>query len=125
MFAETPVMSPYLLAFAVSDFIFSSLKLGSTLHRIYTRPDIGAIPRTQFALRNSDLFLKELERYVNFKYELTKVDQIALPDFQSGLFIINMKYMVKSTTALNDFSVVDKGRCVDLCLQFPFHAKQS
>lgn len=86
MFEETPVMSPYLLAFALSDFDYSSMKNGRVEHRIYTRPDNEAVLRTQFALQNSDLFLKELERYVDFRYELSKLYQIALPDFASGLF---------------------------------------
>jgi aminopeptidase N len=77
-------MSPYLLAFIISDFDFSSFKVGPTLHRIYTRPDNDATFRTQFALTNSDLLLKELERYVSHRYELNKLDQAALPDFQSG-----------------------------------------
>lgn len=85
-FKETPIMSPYLLAFVISDFEFSSVQSALTLHRIFTRPDNDAVFKTQFALKNSDLFLKELEQYVSFAYELTKVDQAALPDFQSGLF---------------------------------------
>lgn len=89
-FTTSPVMSPYLLAFAVSDFEFSALKVGQTQHRIFTRPDNDAVLRTQFALKNSDLFLKELERYTAFEYELSKVDQIALPDFESGLFMVNI-----------------------------------
>jgi aminopeptidase N len=88
MFEESPVMSPYLLAFVVSDFDYSSLKDGRILHRIFARPDNDAVLRTQFALKNSDLFLKELERYVGFRYELSKVDQIALPDFASGSFCL-------------------------------------
>lgn len=86
VFEETPIMSPYLLAFVISDFDYSSIKNGPTLHRIYTRPDNGAVLRTQFALINSDLFLKQLELYVSFKYELPKLDQAALPDFQAGMF---------------------------------------
>lgn len=78
-------MSPYLLAFVVSDFAYSELQTGRTLHRIHSRSE--AVSRTQFALKNTDLFLKELERYAGFDYELTKVDQAALPDFQSGLFM--------------------------------------
>lgn len=87
MFGETPIMSPYLLAFAISDFDFTSMKIGRVTHRIYARTDNGADLKTQLALRTSDLFLKELERYVSFEYEMGKLDQVALPDFQSGLFI--------------------------------------
>lgn len=88
-FQQSPVMSPYLLAFAVSDFALSTHQDGPTLHRIFARPDTDAVERSQFALRNTDLFLKELERYVRYEYELTKLDQIALPDFQSGELIFH------------------------------------
>jgi aminopeptidase N len=110
-------MSPYLLAFAVSDFDNNRLQNGRVTHRIFTRPDNQAVERTQFALKNSDLFLKELERYVDFRYELSKVDQIALPDFASGLFttfrIYGESQQELSKTALNNFYSVlniDKGR---------------
>lgn len=80
-------MSPYLLAFMISDFDYSSIKNGRVNHRIYARSDNEAYLKTQLALRTSDLFLKELERYISFQYEMDKLDQVALPDFQSGLFI--------------------------------------
>lgn len=82
-------MSPYLLAFVVSDFEHRTHQDGPIKHRIFARPDNGAVERTQFALTNADLFLKELERYVGFSYELSKVDHVALPDFQSGLFMLH------------------------------------
>lgn len=88
-FERTPVMSPYLLAFVVSDFTHTSYQDGPTLHRAFTRPDTKALDRTQFSLRNANLFLKELERFVSFGFELKKVDHIALPDFASGLFVFH------------------------------------
>lgn len=88
MFGETPVMSPYLLAFVIADFDYTSAKTGRVTHQIQARKDNGAYIKTQVALRTSDLLLKELERYVSFEYELEKLDQVALPDFQSGLFML-------------------------------------
>lgn len=74
-------MSTYLLAFVVSDFEFVSnaatKKDNETLHRIYARPD--AINNTKYSLENSEKFLKALENYVSFDYELSKVDSAAIP----------------------------------------------
>lgn len=74
-------MSTYLLAFVVSDFEFVSnaaTKMANeTLHRIHVRPD--AIEHTKYALENSEKFLKALENYVSFDYELLKVDSAAIP----------------------------------------------
>ncbi|CAO1388277.1 unnamed protein product [Diamesa serratosioi] len=84
-FEKTPVMSTYLLAFVVSDFEFISnaaTKMDNeTLHRIYVRSD--AIEHTKYALENSEKFLKALENYVSFDYELSKVDSAAIP-FKGG-----------------------------------------
>lgn len=35
--------------------------------------------RAQYALDNSEKALKELEKYVDYKYELSKVDSAAIP----------------------------------------------
>jgi hypothetical protein len=40
-----------------------------------------------FALDNSAKFLKELERYAKYDYELPKMYSAAIPDFAAGLFI--------------------------------------
>jgi aminopeptidase N len=80
-------MSSYLLAFVVSDFGFISnadgLPAGETLHRIYARKD--DVARAQYALDNSVKFLKELEEYNAFTYELSKMFSVALPDFAIGI----------------------------------------
>lgn len=75
-------MSSYLLAFVVSDFEYISnadtKEIGETLHRIWVRPD--AIKKAQFALENSEAVLKALEAYVNFDFELPKIDSAAIPN---------------------------------------------
>jgi aminopeptidase N len=79
-------MSSYLLAFIVSDFDFISnaegLPEGDTLHRIYARK--SDVANTKYALDNGIKFLKELETYNSFKYELNKMYQVAVPDFGAG-----------------------------------------
>lgn len=79
-------MSSYLLAFVVSDFDFisnsASLEDGDTLHRIYARK--SDVANTQYALDNGVKFLKELERFAKFYYELDKLFSVAVPDFGAG-----------------------------------------
>lgn len=85
-------MSTFLLAFIVSDFDFVSnletVASGGTIHRIYARFDI--IQRTVQALMNSERFLKELERYVDFFYELPKMYSAAIPDFGGGKLLFRV-----------------------------------
>lgn len=65
-------MSPYLLAFVISDFDYSSLKIRSTLHWIFERlsQTFNVDNGVQFALKNSDFLLNKLERYISIPYEL-------------------------------------------------------
>ena len=74
-------MSSYLVAFVISDFEFISNALtkgtNDTLHRIYSRPN--AVKLTPFALDNSEKLLQVLERYVDYKFELPKIDSAAIP----------------------------------------------
>ncbi|KAJ6646807.1 Aminopeptidase N, partial [Pseudolycoriella hygida] len=85
-FETTPIMSSYLLAFVVSDFDYSSNELGlpegETEQRVYARPDEKA--RTEFALENSVKFLKQLEVWADYPYELPKMFSAAIPDFAAG-----------------------------------------
>lgn len=79
-------MPSYLLAFVVSDFDYISneatISSGDTLHRVYARP--ADVHRAQYALKNSDLFLKELEVFARYEYELPKMWSAAIPDFAAG-----------------------------------------
>ena len=81
-FEPTPLMSSYLLAFVVSDFEYitneETKQPGDTLHRVWVRQ--GTKLRAQYALENSELVLKELEKYVGFPFELPKVDSAAIPN---------------------------------------------
>lgn len=75
-------MSSYLIAFVISDFGSISNEAtrlpGQTLQRVWVRPD--SVPRAKYAVENSDAVLKALEGYVNFEYELPKVDSAAIPN---------------------------------------------
>lgn len=50
--------------------------------RIYAREE--ALARTALALDGAVAFLKELESYVNYEYELPRVYHAAIPDFAYG-----------------------------------------
>lgn len=82
-FEETPLMSTYLLALVVSDFDnlndHSNVKLN---HRIWARAN--AITEAQYALSIMSKTVKIFEDVFKIKYELGKLDMIALPDFNLG-----------------------------------------
>lgn len=96
LFRDSPKMSPYLLAFVVADFEFLSneetIVAGEISHRTYARPEVVA--STRFALEHSELFLKELESFVSFKYELSQVYHVAIPDFFYSKDSIECSYFI-------------------------------
>lgn len=75
-------MSSYLLAFVISDLESitneDTKQPDDTLHRIWVRPD--SLSRAGFALESSELALKSLENYLNFKFELPKLDSAGIPN---------------------------------------------
>lgn len=80
-FKKSPIMSSYLNAWVISDFASRSLDNGpqATRHSVFAR--LEDIDKVQTALENSYLFLKKLEDYCNYKYELPKMYSAAIPDF--------------------------------------------
>jgi len=80
-FLPSPVMSSYLNAFIVSDLDYISNQEGlgadETIHRVWVRPD--SLSKAPYALDNSIAFLKALENYVGFNYELPKMDSVGVP----------------------------------------------
>ncbi|KAL2915252.1 hypothetical protein HK105_205117 [Polyrhizophydium stewartii] len=89
-FARTPIMSTYLVAFAVGEFEFIEAMAHPKLPadaqpikmRVYTHK--GDIHRAQFAL---DVGVRTIEFFSEFygvAYPLPKLDQIAVPDFAAG-----------------------------------------
>uniref|UniRef100_A0A182PNX7 Aminopeptidase N n=1 Tax=Anopheles epiroticus TaxID=199890 RepID=A0A182PNX7_9DIPT len=79
-FQKTPVMSSYLLAFVVSDFLF---RVQGT-QRVYVRPN--AFNEATFALEAGNKILKVLDEHLDIPYDsfMPKLDQIAVPDFAAG-----------------------------------------
>ncbi|KAI9209573.1 peptidase family M1-domain-containing protein [Polychytrium aggregatum] len=89
-FATTPIVSTYLVAFAVGDFEF----IETTSYpkkpegakpitvRVYTLP--GEVERGRFALGVAARTLEYFSEYFNAPYPLPKMDMIAIPDFGAG-----------------------------------------
>ncbi len=82
-FAETPVMSTYLLAFIVGEFdhIETQTKEGVTV-RVYT--PLGREEQGQFALDVAARTLSFYHEYFGIAYPLPKMDFLAIPDFAAG-----------------------------------------
>lgn len=75
-------MSSYLLAFAVSDFEYidnsaTMNQRNETYQRIIIRAD--SLSKAPYALENSIKTLEALEQYVDYKYEINKLDSIGVP----------------------------------------------
>ncbi|KAF2891092.1 hypothetical protein ILUMI_15081, partial [Ignelater luminosus] len=75
-FKETPLMSTYTLAFAVSD--YESKSLGR--FRILAKSSAIKNNETDFALDTSIKTLKALEEYTGVNFVIDKMDQLAIPD---------------------------------------------
>jgi aminopeptidase N len=76
-------MSSYLLAFAVADFDYldnsdTVAQRNETYQRIIVRPD--GVSKAKYALDVSIKTLEALEGYVNYKYEINKLDSIGVPN---------------------------------------------
>ena len=82
-FAETPVMSTYLLAFIVGDLVsIQADAANGTRMGIWTTP--GKEDQAQFALDTSVKLLGYFNDYFGIPYPLPKLDHIAIPDFAAG-----------------------------------------
>ena len=85
-FAETPVMSTYLLAFVVGDLAsIESQYQGAgetTKVAVWTTP--GKEEQGRFALDTSVKLLRFFNDYFGISYPLEKLDHVALPDFAAG-----------------------------------------
>jgi len=85
-FAETPIMSTYLLAFFVgeSDYTEAFATIGNKQIPVKVFTPIGESEKGVFA---RDLCVKVLEffsEYFDIDYPLNKMDMIAIPDFAAG-----------------------------------------
>jgi aminopeptidase N len=82
-FQPTPIMSSYLLFFAVGDFERLSTHLGKTELGVVARK--GSVKQAQYALEQSKTMLDEYQKYFNIPYPLPKLDNVAAPG-QSQFF---------------------------------------
>ena len=82
-FAETPMLSTYLVALIVGELEGSRTRhVGGTPIRIWHVP--GKQRLTRFALEAAAAALERLERYFGLPYPYGKLDLIAVPDFEFG-----------------------------------------
>ena len=83
IFAESPVMSTYLLAFIIGDLsCIEQTGDNGTLMRVFTTR--GREEQGRFALDVSLKLLEYFNGYFGIPYPLPKMDHIAIPDFAAG-----------------------------------------
>ncbi len=82
VFAPTPKMSTYLVAFLVGDFACTSGQSEGVPIRVCSTPD--KVKLTPFALGAAEHFLTYYDNYFGIKYPMQKLDLIAIPDFEAG-----------------------------------------
>jgi len=82
-FAETPIMSTYLLAFIVGHLVSVEARADSgTIVGVWTTP--GKESQASFALDTSVKLLGYFNEYFGIPYPLAKLDHVAIPDFAAG-----------------------------------------
>ena len=82
-YAETPIMSTYLLAFIIGDLThIEQVGDNGTLIRVFTTR--GREEQGRFALETSTRLLKYFNDYFGIPYPLPKLDHFAIPDFAAG-----------------------------------------
>jgi aminopeptidase N/puromycin-sensitive aminopeptidase len=82
VFAQTPRMSTYLVAWLVGDFKCSEGKTDGVAIRVCATPD--KVKLTRFALDSAKETLHDYDRYFGIKYPMAKLDLVAVPDFEAG-----------------------------------------
>jgi len=83
-FAQTPVMSTYLVYLGVGNYGMKSKKTKDDRVEIRFIAPPGNEEKGEFALDLTVKLLKEYENYFGIKYPLPKLDLIAIPDFGSS-----------------------------------------
>lgn len=83
-FAETPLFSTYLVAFAVSNLSFkaNTNRINALRQRVFAQPSL--IESTALAVADGDRLLNAIADYVQVDYSLPKMDQIAMPGSGPG-----------------------------------------
>ncbi|XP_034031432.1 aminopeptidase N-like [Thalassophryne amazonica] len=83
-FVLTKEMSTYLLAFTVSEFTATTSSYEHVTIKTYARPEATKAGSTQYAASVTGNILEFYEAHFGIKYPLSKLDQIAVPDFYNG-----------------------------------------
>ena len=83
MFARTPIMSTYLMAFVIGDLSYIEQEaVNNTTVGVWTTR--GKEEQGRFALETSARMLGFFNEYFGIPYPLEKLDHIAIPDFAAG-----------------------------------------
>ncbi len=82
VFATTPRMSTYLVAFLVGDFACSKGGVDGVPIRVCSTPD--KVKLTTFAVKAAEHFLHYYDGYFGIHYPMPKLDLIGIPDFEAG-----------------------------------------
>lgn len=82
IFQETPLLPTYLFGLVISQFAVSNTSSGEISFAVLSRPEQTI--NTQFALETGTKALELYESAFETKYELEKLDQVALPGFNRG-----------------------------------------
>ena len=81
-FAQTPIVSTYLIYLAVGEFEYLSGNVGKIQIRVITTK--GNKSKGKFSLNLGKKLLTSYEKYFGITYPLPKLDLIAVPDFAAG-----------------------------------------
>ncbi|XP_031338736.1 aminopeptidase Ey-like isoform X2 [Photinus pyralis] len=85
IFNSSPIMSTYLVAFAVTKYAAMTVSTNNIKHSIWS--SMETIRDSQYALSVSPKLLKVMENFTKIPYSvsgLTKLDQFSIPDFSAG-----------------------------------------
>ncbi|HVN93234.1 MAG TPA: M1 family metallopeptidase [Terracidiphilus sp.] len=82
VFATTPKMSTYLVAFLVGDFQCTGASVDDVDLRVCATPD--KVSLTPFALDVAKFALHYYDDYFGIHYPLKKLDLVGIPDFEAG-----------------------------------------
>jgi puromycin-sensitive aminopeptidase len=115
-FAQTPLLSTYLIALAVGELRASApVYAGRTPIRVWHVP--GQARMTSFALAAARECLLRLERYFGVRYPYAKLDLCAVPDFEIGAMENAGAVFFRETLLLIDekrASLAEKKRAIEV-----------
>ncbi|HMI90482.1 MAG TPA: M1 family metallopeptidase, partial [Polyangiales bacterium] len=115
-FAQTPLLSTYLIALAVGELRASApVYAGRTPIRVWHVP--GQARMTAFALEAARECLLRLERYFGVRYPYAKLDLCAVPDFEIGAMENAGAVFFRETLLLIDekrASLAEKKRAIEV-----------